>query len=231
MFRQFKYHKYSRVFGELNQVFILPLKAFSVVVPWDLIKTEFNLRCLYLFLFFNKISSKKLCVLFFSVVLLMVVPVSVDGAFTNNSCMKENGKAKMIKNSNENKKIYCVSLKTAEILEDRGWGINLGDNDYFLYGVSFRELQGPNGSSSTGNSGPEIKIIDFENEKEKFYEWEQGCKVSVFSEKRDDGSIFEFVCELRYYNDTWVRMISENSEYYEEYGPWVTFVKYFELFY
>ena len=83
-------------------------------------------------------SSKKLCVLLFSVVLLMVVPVSADGAFNPYSCMEKYGKAKMIKNSDENKKIYCVSLKTAEVLEDRGWGINFGDSRYFLEGFHIR---------------------------------------------------------------------------------------------
>ena len=45
----------------------------------------------------------------------------------------------MIKNSDDDKKIYCVSLSTAEILEDRGWGINLGDHDYFLKTHTFSQ--------------------------------------------------------------------------------------------
>ena len=72
--------------------------------------------------------------IFFGVVLLIMVPVSADGAFTYESCMPENDKTKMMKNNNDSERIYCVSLETAEKLEDRGWGTF--DHKYFFCQVT-----------------------------------------------------------------------------------------------
>ena len=163
-------------------------------------------------------SSKKLCVLLFSVVLLMVVPVSADGAFNPYSCVEKNGKAKMIKNSDDDKKIYCVSLKTAEVLEDRGWGINFGDSRYFLEGISYQRTCFP--ESCIGRASNSVKIMDFEKDKEKFHEWLSWCN-DIFYYKSVNGTRDIFSCTATFYNSTYWILVPLNPDHPKPDGVWM----------
>ena len=157
----------------------------------------------------------------------MMVPSSTDG-FTNESCVAENGKAKMIKNSNENKKLYCVSLKTAKILEDRGWGINFGDNDYFLKTNTFSQ------TCNSGCTGRGIILgfttLDIEKDKWKLDGYEKECQNIVSFNRHDEDHYSESICEIRFYNDTWKRMMPHTLNDPDNFGKWVDFETYWEIF-
>ena len=136
-------------------------------------------------------SSKKLCVLFFSAVLLMIIPSSADGAFTYESCMPENGKTKMMKNNDESRRIYCVTLETAEKLKERGWGTF--DHEYF-----FAKLHIFGGHPFRGYDD-KFFIVDFQRQMDIFNQFERDCMQDLPDEL--EGS-FSILCFANFSNST-----------------------------
>lgn len=142
--------------------------------------------------------------MFFYSLLLLYIPANVYAEFTYDSCMPEYGKTKMIKNNSDGSRIYCVSIETAKILEQRGWGTS--DYNYFHTIVLRYEAVG--GLSRL--AGGEYSID--ENYSDAFIEIMDSChdwiKKNVY---RNDPTAY--FCNLTFYNGTILNM--------DMYGHWV----------
>ena len=168
------------------------------------------------FSLFNKMSSKKLCALLFSAVLLMIIPSSADGAFTYESCMPQNAKTKMMKNSDDTGRIYCVTLETAEKLKERGWG-TANEKYYFVWVLIQSHVPG----HETDNYADykEVFIDDRTKEwikqcekfeVEKLENWKQYDKGEI---EMKDLNITQVSCILDFY-DNYVMMLSTGRSIY-----------------
>ncbi len=137
--------------------------------------------------------SKVTIALFFSILLLMIVPGNVYGDFTYESCMPEFGKTKMMKNNDDTGRIYCVSVSTAEKLEERGWG-TLNHNYFFV------KLQIHGGNTPFRNFDDVIFLVDYKKQKDIFDKYEKDCQIQ--EQEMFKSSKNKIDCFVTFYNNT-----------------------------
>ena len=133
--------------------------------------------------------------------LLLCIPINVDAKFTYESCRPGSDKTKMIKNNSDGSRIYCVSIETAKILEQRGWGTS--DYNYFHTKI----VRGEYNRGGFGRDLGEYSID--ENYSDAFIYLMDSCPDWT---KLSYGSPLVRYCNLTFYNGTVLHM--------DIYGNW-----------
>ena len=135
--------------------------------------------------------------------LLLCIPINVDAKFTYESCRSVYDKIKMIKNNSDGSRIYCVSIETAKILEQRGWGTS--DHNYFHTEIE----RGDSNKGGIDRAYWEYSID--ENYSDAFMYIMDSCPDWVKQNIIKSNPMYHW-CDLTFYNGTVLHM--------DVYGNW-----------